>query len=116
MLPDISCKEFFAVVMQCATFGPQLKAKTILLYSDNSATVDAITNMKAKSATMSKLLRELFYLCAIYSFQIKALHIAGVKNCLADCLSRPELRHKAWSLRPSLAKNPIQPTRPSMQW
>ncbi len=115
-LPDISCKELFAVVTQCATFGPELQGSTILLFCDNSASVDAITTMKGKSRVMTSLVRELFYLCARYSFQVKARHVAGSSNQLADYLSRPALRPKAWSVRPSLERQPVPPVLPTLQW
>jgi hypothetical protein len=37
--------------------------------------------------------------------QIEAKHIAGEKNSLADALSRPDLRHKAWIIQPTLHQN-----------
>jgi len=115
-LPHISCKELFAVVTQCATFGPKLCGKTIVLWCDNSASVDAIVYLRAKDPVMTKLVRELFYLCATYSFQVQARHVEGIKNTLADCLSRPDLRHLAWRTRPSLDRVPLKPTLPTLKW
>ena len=99
----------------------------MLLLSDNAASVEAINNMRAKSPVLMSLVRELFYICAIHSFQVKAKHVAGKLNPLADCLSRPSIRQQAWSLRPcirqqawslrpSLTRVPIQPILPSMDW
>ena len=113
---NISCKELFAVVTHCATFGPRLAGATILLFCDNSASVDAITFMKASSRVMMSLVRELFFLCARFSFQIKAQHIPGVKNVLADALSRPEKRLTAWQVRPTLDRVPVAPVLPSLTW
>ena len=76
---NISCKELFAVVTHCATFGPQSAGATIMLFCDNLASVDAITSMKAQSSVMMSLVRELFFLCARYSFQIKAQHVPARK-------------------------------------
>ena len=113
---NISCKELFAVVTHCATFGPQLAGATIMLFCDNSASVDAITSMKAHSSVMMSLVRELFFLCARYSFQIKAQHVPGKENPLADALSRPALRHNAWQLRPTLNRAAVAPVLPSLEW
>lgn len=116
LLGDISCKELFAVVTQCATFGRQLQGKTILLFCDNSASVEAVNSLAVHSPTMMKLVRELFYLCATYSIQVKARHLPGVKNCVADCLSRPEKFHEAWQYRPTLVRQGTKPILPTMQW
>ena len=113
---NISCKELFAVVTHCATFGPRLAGANILLFCDNSASVDAITFMKAPSRVMMSLVRELFFLCAHFSFQIRAQHIPGVKNVLADALSRPEKRPTAWQVRPTLDRVPVAPVLPSLTW
>ena len=116
LLSDINGKELFAVVTQCATFGPQLKGKTILLFCDNSASVDAISKLQAKSPVLTKFVRELFYLCAHYSFQVVARHVPGVGNYVSDRLSRPAIRQEAWQLQPSLARQPIAPVLPSLSW
>jgi len=113
---NISCKELFAVVTHCATFGPSLAGATILLFCDNSASVDAITFMKAPNSVMMSLVRELFFLCARFSFQIKAQHIPGTKNVLADVLSRPEKRPTAWQVRPTLDREPVLPVLPTLTW
>jgi hypothetical protein len=116
ILPDISCRELFAIVANCATFGKKLKGKNIMLWSDNSASVDAINSRRAFNPVMNSLIRELFYICAIHSFQIQAKHLPGVKNGLADCLSRSAIRHKAWSMQPSLNQVPLTPILPSLTW
>ena len=113
---NISCKELFAVVTHCATFGPRLAGANILLFCDNSASVDAINFMKAPSRVLMSLVRELFFLCAQFSFQIRAQHIPGVKNVLADALSRPEKRPNAWQVRPTLDRVPVAPVLPSLTW
>jgi len=113
---NISCKELFAVITHCATFGPELAGATIMLFCDNSASVEAIVSMKAQNGVMMSLVRELFFLCARYSFQVKAQHVPGKNNPLADALSRPELKHNAWQMRPTLNREAVVPVLPSLEW
>ena len=115
-LTEINALELYAIVTNCATFGPQLKGQSLLLWSDNETAVNAINNRRSKDPALNSLIRELFFICSVNSFQIRAKHVPGAKNTLADCLSRPALRHKAWLLRPSLNLAPIRPSLPSGTW
>jgi hypothetical protein len=116
LLPFICHKELFSIVMLCLTWGPRLSGKTILVHCDNASSVADITSGRSSDPIMMKLLRELFYCYAQFSFQLKATHIAGHLNTLADALSRPDIRHTAWKFRPSLNKFPTPPVKPSMTW
>jgi hypothetical protein len=116
VLTVICHKELFAIVMLCRTWGHRLKGKTILVHCDNMASVDDITSGTSSDPIMMSLLRELFYCYATFSFQLRATHIAGIKNTLADALSRPDKRHLAWHLRPSLNPLPTTAVKPSLTW
>ena len=115
-LTEINGLELYAIVTNCATYGSQLRGKSILLWSDNETAVLAINNRRSKDPAHNSLIRELFFICSVNSFQIRAKHVPGAKNKLADYLSRPALRHKAWSLQPSLNRSPIRPVLPSGKW
>jgi hypothetical protein len=115
-LPFIHHRELYAIVCLCRTWKQALTGKTILVYCDNSAAVEAINSGRCIDKIMMKLIRELFYVCALSSFQVRAIHIPGVHNVLADALSRDSLRHKAWTIRPSLNHYPVQPDLPTLQW
>ena len=113
---SISAKELYSFVTLCGTHGPKFTGKTICLLCDNEASVITIKSMRAHCPVMATLVRELFYICARYSFQVVPKHIPGVKNVLADRLSRPNLRHQAWEIRRTLDRHPSTPVLPTMLW
>ena len=115
-LPFIHHKELFSLVAVARTWGHALSKKTILIYCDNSASVEAITTGRCSDVIMMKLIRELHYVCASFSFQVKALHIPGKLNVVADALSRSDLRATAWSHQLSLDRVPVNPDLPTMNW
>jgi hypothetical protein len=115
-LPSIGQRELYAIICFCQTFGKALEGKTILVYCDNESSVVAINKKRSKVASMNSLIRELFYVAGLSSFQVQAKHIPGVNNCLADALSRPLLRSTAWTIRPSLNRSPMPARLPSLDW
>ena len=113
---EISPKELFCFVTICGTYGHEFSGKTIMFPCDNEASVHVINTRRARCPIMASLVRELYYVCARHSFQIKAKHVPGVKNILADALSRPLIRRKAWLIRPTLNAYPRTPVLPTMSW
>jgi ribonuclease HI len=115
LVPDIHHKEMYAIVISCLTWASLLSGKTILIYCDNQSVVEVITNGRGRDTILMKLLRELWFCSATHSFQIVARHLPGVRNTLADALSRDKLR-EALSIRPSLDVLPIDAVLPTMTW
>ena len=104
MLQSIEWKELFALVAACATWGDEWAKLRIRVHCDNSAVVDCIRSGTCKAPAVMKLLRELFFVCYEFNFHVSAVHIAGSKNVIADCLSRflmQEFRRHAPLARPS---------------
>ena len=88
---DITWKELYAIVSACSTWGHLLMRKRLLLYCDNLAVVNIINNGSSKKTDLMILMRTLFYICAKYNIECSASHIAGVRNGIADALSRRQL-------------------------
>jgi len=116
IMTHISAKELYAVVCNCKTFHAALPGITLHIECDNAPTVEAINSGRCKDPIMMKLIRELFYLRVEFSFQIKAIHLPGKLNVVADMLSRDNLRHRAWDAQPSLERMPTRPALPTMLW
>jgi hypothetical protein len=116
LLWHISIKELYSAVAVCLTFGSELRGRIVVVECDNEAACVAINATRAFDPIMNSLIRELYFCTALYSFQVRAVWVPGATNTLGDALSRPELRHKAWEIRPSLHRNPLVPTLPTMQW
>lgn len=69
-------------------WGDKFKGKRILIFCDNEASVKVINSGSSKDAFMQNCLRELCFIAAIHQFEIRAKHILGEENRLADYLSR----------------------------
>jgi len=60
----------------------------VLIQCDNTAAVAAFKKGTSSDEVVMKWLRELFWLSARGGFKVKAMHIEGRINVLADLLSR----------------------------
>ena len=90
----INCLELLAIVIATKIWGHKIKGKQILIFCDNEASVYVINSGSTKDTFMQNCLRELCYIEAIYQFEIKAKHIVGEENRLADYLSRWHIHNR----------------------
>ena len=90
---DINCLELLTVVVSIKLWGHQWCGLSIEIFCDNSTTVLAINSGSSRNSFISKCLRELWLLCARFEIMLRAKHLPGIENRLADYLSR-------WHLRP----------------
>jgi hypothetical protein len=67
-------------------WGTKFKGKRILIKCDNQVTVYVINTGKSRNSCLQCCLREICFLAAVHEFEIRAVHIAGIDNCLADML------------------------------
>ena len=81
-------KELVPIVLSCAVWGPLLNRKTVLFQCDNTGVVAAVQKGSAKEATVSYLLRVLWFFTAVFSINLRIEHISGRSNGAADALSR----------------------------
>ena len=80
--------ELFAVVSAAAAWGHLWARKRIIFNCDAGAVVAALHKHRSKATSSMTLIRHLDYLAATHGFDYKCVHIAGVKNIVADPLSR----------------------------
>ena len=85
---DIQWKELYPIVMASIVWGEQWYRKKVLFVCDNQAVVACIRSGTSHSPAIMALLRNLFLVAAKANFTVSARHLAGVKNRIADCLSR----------------------------
>ena len=84
----IHIKEFFVVIFKIRKWGMLWSGHKIVIYCDNDAVCDTVTNMKPKHPDMQCLLRELLYWVCRFNF-FPILHkISSKENDTADLLSR----------------------------
>lgn len=84
----IHVKEMFAMLTAVKLWGSQWAGKKIVSRCDNMACVQLINSGRSRDYWMQACIRELWYLASKFSFEIRAVHIAGSTNTLADHLSR----------------------------
>ena len=84
----INSLEMLTVTVALKLWAHKLSGKKALIYCDNEVTVQAINSGKVKDSFLLKNLREQRYLCALNDCEIKAVHLPGSQNRLADALSR----------------------------
>ncbi|XP_033763092.1 uncharacterized protein LOC117344458 isoform X1 [Pecten maximus] len=94
-LPDISDNslsmaflELYPIVVAAILWGNEWSCKRIKFYCDNQATVHIITKGRSKDPTITKLMRTLTMCAANSNFAVYSEYYPGVKNNIADALSR----------------------------
>ena len=88
---SIAWLEFFPVVVAITLWGKSLSGRHIWIRSDNRAVVDIINKQTSKCPLIMKLLRYFVLVCLRDNVTIKAKHIPGVQNNIADALSRSQM-------------------------
>ena len=102
---NITILEFFPIVLASEIWGPLMRNKCIVFFSDNQAVVEIINKQTSKDRSIMVLLRH-FVLCTLkYNILFHAKHIAGCINCESDALSRLQLE-KFKLLAPSADPQP----------
>lgn len=84
----ITHKETLAIILAAKRWAPQWANHRVLIHSDNQAAVHIINKGTTANALIMEELRDLFWLSARHNFHITALHIEGLRNTVADALSR----------------------------
>ena len=84
--------ELYPIVVAAILWGHLWHGKKILFHCDNQATVEIIKKGRSKCITIAPLMRRLIWCAAKYNFMIYAKHVQGVKNYIADSLSRFKLQ------------------------
>ena len=76
------------MVMGCVIWGRQWRNQRVTAHCDNEAAVNVINSGYSSDPQMMQLLRSLFFITAWHSITIRAVHIPGRDNTLADAISR----------------------------
>lgn len=88
---SIAGLEALAVVVALRIWGREWHGQKISFACDNWAVVQVINSGRAKDPFLLSCLREICYICAIFEFEVFAVHIEGKNNRLPDLLSRWDL-------------------------
>lgn len=100
LLSNITFLELFPVLVSVTIWGQQLKNKKVLFHIDNEAAVHILNKKSSKSPEVMSIIRKLVLETLKHNIQIKAEHVPGKKNLIADAISRCQ-----WSRFRHLAPN-----------
>ena len=88
---NICWAELFAIVYSLALYGPYFANRDITVFTDNMSDVSIINRQSTTDPELLALLRLLYLCCVTHNIGIRAEHVPGVDNVVADFLSRPAL-------------------------
>ena len=106
----INVLELKVVSLALRDFKDQCQNQTVLVATDNSTVVAYINKQGGThSAEMCALLWKIMTWCHHYHIKLKARHIPGCLNVMADLLSRSnQVQSTEWSLHPQVFKQICQ--------
>ncbi len=85
---SIAWQELFAIVVACQVWGNLLQDHRIKFHCDNEAVVCMINTKRSRIPRVMDLLRHLTLLTLRHNIYIRAIHVAGKHNPIADAISR----------------------------
>ena len=85
---NISSLELLTIVVALKLWGARWAGLRITVRCDNEAAVTVVNTGRCRNPFMNSCLREICYFAALYEFEVRAVHVPGVSNHLADLLSR----------------------------
>jgi hypothetical protein len=84
--------ELYAIVAAASIWSPRLTNRSVLFFTDNEAVVAIINRQTSKEKNIMCLVRTLVLTALRNNIMIRAKHIPGTQNILADNLSRFRLQ------------------------
>ncbi len=87
----IHCLELLAVLVAVRSWGHRYGGGKVQIFCDNEASVKVINSGKTTDMFMASCLRELWLEVSRFKFELRAIHLPGVDNRVADWLSRWEV-------------------------
>ena len=80
--------ELLTVIVAVRLWGPRCRGMKVVIYCDNEPAVSVINTGKSRDPFMATCIRELWLVVASNLFELRAIHLPGVDNRVADALSR----------------------------
>lgn len=89
---NIAVLEFYPIVLAVLVWGHMMANQKIIFFTDNEALVHVINKKSCRDKVLMSFVRRLVLACLHYNILFRAKHVPGVKNILADALSRLQIR------------------------
>ena len=87
----IAVKEMLPIILAACIWGQFWRGCLIQCNCDNEAVVTVLNSGAAKDRQLAHMLHCLFFLQAKFNFHLRACHIPGTENLVADALSRNQM-------------------------
>ena len=81
-------QELFPIVLACALWYPQFSGKRLQFWCDNQSVVAIINSGHSKASRAMDLVRFSVLIFMKHYFLVRARHVPGVNDEIADALSR----------------------------
>ena len=94
----IHCLEMISVLIAVRIWGHHFPGLKVQIFCDNEAVVSVINSSRTKDPFMGACLREIWFSVSTHGFELRAVHLPGVENRVADWLSR-------WNYHPRYKQN-----------
>ena len=104
---NIVILELYPIVAAVHTWGEQVANKNLMIHTDNLALVYILNKTSSKDAVTMMLVRKLVLDMMRHNIRIRAVHIPGKVNILADVLSRLQVEQFK-RLAPWASERPIE--------
>lgn len=88
MSRGITFKEMYPILVTLHLWGESLRNKRIVCHTDNMAVVSAVNHSTCRCPHTMCVVRALVGLCLRHNVVLRAEHIPGINNGIADALSR----------------------------
>ena len=102
---SIEWQELFPIVVACAIWHPFFTGKRLQFWCDNESVVAIINSGHSKAPRVMDLVRFLVLISMKHNFLVRARHVSGVSNEIADALSRFQMQ-RFRALAPDADQNP----------
>ena len=96
--PSSALHELYPIIIAAILWGHEWSGKSILIHSDNTAVVEILNKGRSRSLAIMQFLRRLTLFLAQHQSILRAAHVPGHHNSIADSLSRfsfQKFRHLA---------------------
>ncbi|KAM4017451.1 uncharacterized protein ACNLHF_007081 [Anomaloglossus baeobatrachus] len=88
LVRNLALLELFPIIVAVELWGPVFSGRRVCMHCDNMAVVHSINALSEKSPPVVGYLRHLVLRCLELNICVVARHVPGVRNEVADALSR----------------------------
>ncbi|XP_070586420.1 uncharacterized protein [Erythrolamprus reginae] len=107
---DLTFLELFPIVVAIELWSTSFTGKTIHFWCDNMAVVHVVNTLSSKNERVMGLVCHMVVRCLARNMLFRAHHVPGIRNGVADALSRGQLA-RFRLLAPQAAEQPEAPPR-----